>query len=51
MGHHDSDTSARAKILRACDNTRVPSSDYFAGARYLGTNSPQIARVLMEISK
>ncbi len=47
----DSDTSARAKILRECDKTRVPSSDYFAGARYLGTNSPQIARVLLEISK
>lgn len=48
---NDSDASARAKILRECDSAGVASSDFFAGARYLGANSPRIARVLLEITK
>lgn len=48
---NDSDASARAKILRECDSAGVASSDFFAGARYLGANSPRIARILLEIAK
>lgn len=39
----DDDTTARAKIVRVCKRARVSSSDFNAGAWYLGSNSLRIA--------
>jgi len=46
---NDSDVSARTKILRECASAGVPSSEFFAGARYLGAHSPRIARMLLQL--